>query len=202
MTGHDLSPAEGVPSHDQSPENDLLTLTEATRRFAVSESTLRRALSQGKVEGAVQRKGPKGSYWLIPAGALEALGYGPQEADTAPGEGSPADSLRVQLEAVQALLEAERVTAAELREADRKVHAAEVDRLTSSLDYERQLRESAEGRATLAEDAARIAATLAASTHQELERTRSRLLELEAGPKSGRWWKRSKKQAPTTPPNA
>lgn len=219
MTGHDQSPAEVLPSHDQSAEtavtvhgsvvneNDLLTVAEVTRRFDISESTLRRLLASKTLE-AVQRKGPKGNYWLIPPAALGVLGYRPKPTEPA-AEVAPAE----QLEALQATLEAERVahademarvheTAATIREADSKAHAAEMARLTSSLEYERQLREAAEGKATLAEDTARIAATLAASTHQELERTRSRLLELEAGPKSGRWWKRSKKQAPETPPGA
>lgn len=223
MTEHDQSRAEVLPSHDQSPEtvvtihgsvvneNDLLTVAEVTRRFDISESTLRRLLASKSIE-AVQRKGPKGNYWLIPPAALGVLGYRPKPTEVA-AEVTPSEALTAQLEALQAALEAERAvkaaevarvqeTADAIREADRKAHAAEVDRLTSSLEYERQLREAAEGKAALAEDTARIAATLAATTNRELEVTRSRLLELEAGPKSGRWWKRSKKQAPVTPPGA
>ena len=221
MTSHDQS-AETVMTSQGSVvnENDLLTVAEATRRFEVSESTLRRLLASKTLE-AVQRKGPKGDYWLIPPAALQVLGYRPKPTEPAPGESAPTEveNLRATLAAVQTTLEAERaVNAAEvtrvqetadaIREADRKAHAAEVERLADKVAYETRLREEAEKRATLAEskatlaeDAARLAATLAATTNRELEATRSRLLELEAGPKSGRWWKRSKKQAPTTPPN-
>ena len=214
MTSHDQSAETVMTIHGSVVnENDLLTVAEATRRFEVSESTLRRLLASKTLE-AVQRKGPKGDYWLIPPAALQVLGYRPKPTEPAPGESAPSEveNLRATLAAVQATLEAERAgKAAELtrvqeaadaiREADRKAHAAEVERLADKVAYETRLREEAEKRANLAEDTARIAATLAATTNRELEATRSRLLELEAGPKSGRWWKRSKKQAPTTPPN-
>ena len=214
MTSHDQSAETVVTSQGWfANENDLLTVAEAVQKFGLSESTLRRLLSSGSLE-AVQRKGPKGNYWLIPPAALQVLGYRPKPTEPAPGESAPSEveNLRATLAAVQATLEAERAgKAAELtrvqeaadaiREADRKAHAAEVERLADKVAYETRLREEAEKRANLAEDTARIAATLAATTNRELEATRSRLLELEAGPKSGRWWKRSKKQAPTTPPN-
>lgn len=207
MTEHDQSPAEVPTSHDQSPatavtihgsvvnESDLLTVAEAVQRFGLSESTLRRLLASKSLE-AVQRKGPKGNYWLIPPLALQVLGYRPKPTEPEPGESVPNE-----VETLKATLEAVQEAHAATLEAERKAHAAEVERLNDAVAYETRLREAAESKANLAEDTARIAATLAATTNRELETTRSRLLELEAGPKSGRWWKRSKKQAPTTPPN-
>lgn len=192
MTEHDQSQAGDVASHDLADQGEWLTLTEARDRFSVSESTLRRALSKGQVEGAVTRKGPKGDYWLLPARSLEALGYTPKADSESVERDRGEERLTVELEALRERLAEKDKAHEELLAAERRAHAAEVERLTKEAEYERQLRESAE-------TAANLAATLAAASREELLLARAKVLELESPGARKRWWSR-KPKAPTEPP--
>jgi hypothetical protein len=49
-----------------------LTISQAVATFTVSESTLRRNLKQGKVEGAQLVTGPFGDSWVVPVSWLAA----------------------------------------------------------------------------------------------------------------------------------
>lgn len=69
-------------------DTDLLSIREASSRFALPAGTLRRLLSQGRVAGAHKVPGVRRQEWRIPVGSLRALGYreaGPQLSTTDPG---------------------------------------------------------------------------------------------------------------------
>jgi len=123
----ELEAATSTPARPSEPSSEVagLTLTEATATYAVSMSTLRRAIREGRVAGAVLVPGPKGQEYRIPGEALEAAGYRAR-----PG------------------VSTERVRAGRA-EAESETLTSRVTELEAALEVERTLRESAESRAEL-----------------------------------------------------
>lgn len=88
----------------------MLGINEACQRYHVSPATLRRAIKAGKLEGARREKTGNG-VWRIPNSSLKTLyktreGYTQEKAEI--NENKPEDitALRMQIEILQAKLEA------------------------------------------------------------------------------------------------
>lgn len=120
------------PARTETPsEVEGLTLTEATSRYEVSLSTLRRAIREGRVAGAVLVPGPKGQEYRVPGEALEVLGYRARpgvstervRAGRAEAEG---ETLTSRVKELEAALEVERLR--------RETAEAKAELLTANLD--------------------------------------------------------------------
>jgi len=87
-----------------------LTLSQAVATFVVSESTLRRKLKQGKVEGAQLVTGPFGDSWVVPVAWLAAqFDRRPSAGDTDQGSDTPTAVLAPELaQLVQLVVEQSR----------------------------------------------------------------------------------------------
>jgi len=87
----------------------VVTISQAVATYVVSESTLRRYLKQGKVEGAQLVTGPFGDSWVVPVPWLAAqfdrrpsAGDAEQGADSPPPPMAPELAQLVQLVVEQA----------------------------------------------------------------------------------------------------
>jgi hypothetical protein len=123
------------PRTDAPTDSDLIGIPEALQLYDLGDSTLRRKLREGKVEGARTVTTNRGEEWRFPADSLEALGY--TRKGTGGGSAGSAGLERAVEDTLEALREQLDLMRDSLKREQLQLEAAKEDRANGAVEVAR-----------------------------------------------------------------